>query len=76
MFCPHGRFTEFIDGVQVRASDGVHTPAFAPDNVYAGNSSAAVAERFYRWLAGRLWPGILATAGPAAANGATMVAAH
>ncbi len=56
MLCPTGRFTEYVDGVQVRTPDGVHTPSFAPGNVFAGNASRAVAERFYAWLAPRLWP--------------------
>ncbi|MGH9078548.1 MAG: acyltransferase family protein [Acidimicrobiales bacterium] len=64
MFCPHNRFAEFVGGVQVRAGDGVHTPAYVPNNPYAGNSSASVAGRFYSWLADRLWPKILAAPGP------------
>jgi peptidoglycan/LPS O-acetylase OafA/YrhL len=76
MLCPRNRFTEFVDGVQVRAADTVHTPAYAPDNAYAGNSSATVAERFYSWLAGRLWPRILATSGLVAVEGTTGTAVH
>ncbi len=64
MLCPHGRFTEEVDGVQVRSPDGVHTPAYAPNNPYAGNSPADVAGRFYSWLAARLWPRIVATSVP------------
>ena len=56
ILCPSGTFTEEVDGVQVRTADGVHTPAYVPGNVYAGNSTEAVAERFYAWLAPRLWP--------------------
>ncbi len=56
MLCPTGSFTEFLDGVQVRTADGVHTPAYVPGDIYAGNASEAVAERFYAWLAPRLWP--------------------
>ncbi len=63
MLCPDNRFTEYIGGVQIRTPDGVHTPAYAPNNPYAGNSSAGAAARFYSWLAGRIWPRILATAG-------------
>jgi hypothetical protein len=53
---PGGVFTEYIGGVQVRTPDGVHTPVYAPGNVYAGNSTAAVAHAFYNWLSPRLWP--------------------
>jgi hypothetical protein len=71
MLCPQNRFTEFLDGVQVRAADDVHTPAYVPNNVYAGNSSATVAGRFYSWLAGRLWPRLLATSGLVAVDDTT-----
>jgi hypothetical protein len=47
--------------VQVRTADGVHTPSYAPGNVFAGNSSLTVAEAFYRWLSPRIWPLILAS---------------
>ncbi len=69
MLCPHGRFTDQVDGVEVRSPDGVHTPAYAPDNPYAGNSPATVASRFYSWLAARLWPRIIASAGTAPSAG-------
>jgi len=59
---PDGRFTQYIDGVQVRTADGVHTPSYAPNNPFAGNSSEAVADRFYRWLSGRIWPPLLRSA--------------
>ncbi len=58
---PNGVFTESIGGVQVRTSDGVHTPAYAPGNVFAGNSTAAVAHAFYNWLSPRIWPLIVAS---------------
>jgi peptidoglycan/LPS O-acetylase OafA/YrhL len=60
ILCPSGTFTEQLDGVQVRTADGVHTPAYVPGNVYAGNATKAVAERFYAWLAPRLWPLVIA----------------
>jgi peptidoglycan/LPS O-acetylase OafA/YrhL len=61
ILAPGGTFTEFLGGVQVRTVDGVHTPVYAPGNVYAGNSTAAVAHTFYNWLSPRLWPLIVAS---------------
>jgi hypothetical protein len=58
---PGGVFHEYLDGVQVRSPDGVHTPAYAPGNAFAGNASEPVAHAFYDWLSPRLWPAILAT---------------
>jgi peptidoglycan/LPS O-acetylase OafA/YrhL len=58
---PRGVFTEYLDGVQVRTPDGVHTPAYAPGNGFVGNSSAAVAHAFYNWLSPRIWPLIIAS---------------
>jgi peptidoglycan/LPS O-acetylase OafA/YrhL len=53
--CPTGKFTENLDGVQVRSPDGIHTPAHVPGGslFYA---SWAVASRFYAWISPRLWP--------------------
>ena len=34
----------------------MHTPAYAPGNVFAGNSTEPVAHAFYDWLSPRLWP--------------------
>lgn len=59
ILCPTGSFTEDLDGVQVRTPDGVHTPAYVPGNIFAGNSSEPVAEAFYNWLSPRLWPLII-----------------
>jgi hypothetical protein len=58
---PGGIFTPSIDGVQVRTPDGVHTPAYAPGNEFAGNSTFAVAHAFYNWLSPRIWPLIVAS---------------
>jgi peptidoglycan/LPS O-acetylase OafA/YrhL len=60
LLSPNGVFTEYIDGVQVRTPDGIHTPSYAPGNVFEGNSSAAVAHAFYNWLSPRIWPLIIA----------------
>ncbi len=62
---PGGVFTEYLDGVQVRTPDGIHTPAYEPGNVFVNNSSEAVADAFYHWLSPRLWPMIIATDRPA-----------
>jgi len=58
---PGGMYREFLDGVQVRSPDGVHTPAYAPGNAFAGNATEPVAHAFYDWLSPRLWPLIVAT---------------
>ncbi len=60
---PHGIYHEYLDGVQVRSADGIHTPAFAPGNQFAGTASEAVAHAFYDWLSPRFWPLIVATDG-------------
>jgi len=58
---PGGVFTRYLDGVEVRTPDNVHTPAYAPGNVFAGNSTATVAHAFYNWLSPRIWPLIVAS---------------
>ena len=60
---PGGVFRQKLDGVQVRAAGGLHTPAYAPRNPFIGNSSKAVADAFYNWLSPRIWPLILAADG-------------
>ena len=57
---PRGVFHEYLDGVQVRSADGIHTPAYAPGNAFAGTASEPVAHAFYDWLSPRLWPLIVA----------------
>jgi hypothetical protein len=69
---PHGIYTEFLDGVQIRTPDGIHTPSYAPGNVFAGNSTEAVAHAFYDWLAPRIWPLIIAS-NPSAPSPSTSV---
>jgi hypothetical protein len=56
---PRGVYTEYLDGVQVRTPDGIHTPAYAPGNVFIGNSTEAAAQGFYNWLSPRIWPLII-----------------
>jgi putative intracellular protease/amidase len=60
--CPGGKFHRYLDGVQVRPLDGVHTPSYSPGNLFVSNSTPAVAAAFAAWLAPRLWPQILAGA--------------
>jgi hypothetical protein len=59
LLSPQGVFTEYLDGVQVRTADGVHTPAYSPGNAFVGNSTASVAHAFYNWIAPRIWPLII-----------------
>jgi hypothetical protein len=66
LLSPHGVFHEYLDGVQVRSSDGVHTPAYAPGNEFADNATEAVADTFYDWLSPRLWSLIIASDRPSA----------
>ena len=61
ILAPHGVFTEYVDGVQVRTPDGLHTPSYAPGNAFVQNSSETVAYAFYNWLSPRIWPLILAS---------------
>ncbi len=61
---PDGRPGDYRDGVQVLIG-GIHPPSFAPGNPYSGDASLTVAERFYHWMAPRLWPSILAPTVPA-----------
>jgi peptidoglycan/LPS O-acetylase OafA/YrhL len=61
ILAPRGVYTEFLNGVQVRTVDGIHTPSYAPGNPFAGNSTKAVAHAFYNWLSPRIWPLILAS---------------
>jgi peptidoglycan/LPS O-acetylase OafA/YrhL len=64
LLSPHGTFTEYLDGVQVRAPDGVHTPAYEAGNAFFTDTTPAVADDFYRWLSPRIWPAIVASAHP------------
>ncbi len=60
ILCPGGNFHRYLDGVQVRPLDGVHTPSTSPSNPFIDNSSAPVAAAFARWIGPRLWPKLLA----------------
>jgi len=61
---PGGVYTGYLDGVEVRTPDGIHTPSYAPGNVFAGNSTEAVAHTFYDWLSPRIWPLIVSSDSP------------
>jgi hypothetical protein len=69
---PHGVFSEFRDGVQIRTVDGIHTPSYDPGNSFVNNSTQAVADAFYDWLSPRIWPSIVTSA---AAGGPVSVSA-
>ncbi len=66
---PGATFHQYLDGVQVRTADGVHTPAYDPGNAFVDNSSQGVADAFYNWLSPRIWPRLLSagagSSGPA-----------
>lgn len=62
LLSPHGTFTEYLDGVQVRATDGVHTPAYEAGSLLWTTTGPAVADTFYHWLSPRIWPAIIASA--------------
>jgi hypothetical protein len=56
ILCPKGRFKFRLDGVQVRSSDGVHTPVYVAGNSLVSNAPRSVARKFYAWLSPRIWP--------------------
>jgi hypothetical protein len=67
--CPGGAFKTEIDGVIVRAPDGVHFPFFSEASPgTADPDTFAVVTKFGGWIGPRLWPSILA---PAASPGNT-----
>lgn len=57
--CPNGRFTSTVDGVLVRAPDGVHFPYWS----WAGGpNSTAQIHTFSRWIGPRVLPSLSAAA--------------
>jgi peptidoglycan/LPS O-acetylase OafA/YrhL len=63
--CPGGNYRTQIDGVTVRAPDGVHFPFFSETSPNtAAPDTEAVVKKFGAWLAPRLWPSIIAAASP------------
>jgi hypothetical protein len=58
IFCPGGTFESTLDGVTVRAPDGVHFP-FTSGDVNEPNTSTQV-KIFGSWIGPKLWPLLLA----------------
>jgi hypothetical protein len=59
--CPGGTFVTQIDGVTVRAPDGVHFPySFDPGSPQTALDSLAQVSGFGAWIGPRLWPSIVA----------------
>jgi len=69
--CPRGTFETQIDGITVRAPDGVHFPFFSVASPQsAAPDTEAQVRVFGRWIGKRLWPALLAAARDAPAHGA------
>jgi len=59
--CPGGTYETQIDGVTVRAPDGVHFPFYSPSSPQTADPDTDVqVEQFGAWVAPRLWPSIIA----------------
>ncbi|HEY3811246.1 MAG TPA: acyltransferase [Acidimicrobiales bacterium] len=66
ILCPRGNYRQTIDGVTVRAPDGIHYPFFNIAQPRAEDpDSFAETEAFGRWISARIMPSIVA-AGTAA----------
>ena len=64
LVCPGGTFRSTLDGVPVRAPDGVHFPYYAvTDSLAPDPDTVTQVEQFGAWVAPRLWPEILAAGG-------------
>ena len=62
LVCPGGRFTSTIDGVVVRAPDGVHFPYYSMGDVNGPDPDTLDQTRvFGQWIGPRLWPKITET---------------
>jgi peptidoglycan/LPS O-acetylase OafA/YrhL len=61
ILAPGGVYAQYRDGVEIRTADGIHTPSYSPGDVFAGNSTQAVAHAFYDWLSPRIWPLLIAS---------------
>ncbi len=61
MVCPGGEFRSVIDGVTVRAPDGIHFPFYQFGNPDASApDTRAQVDQFARWIGPRLMPKLLA----------------
>jgi peptidoglycan/LPS O-acetylase OafA/YrhL len=59
--CPGGTYETQIDGVTVRAPDGVHFPFFSPSSPQTADpDTEAQVRQFGAWVGPRLWPSIVA----------------
>jgi peptidoglycan/LPS O-acetylase OafA/YrhL len=61
LVCPDGRFTSTVDGVLVRAPDGVHFPYWHWTTGPGPNSPAQI-QAFSRWISPRVLPALAAAA--------------
>jgi peptidoglycan/LPS O-acetylase OafA/YrhL len=65
--CPGGAFTTRLDGVTVRAPDGVHFPFFSPTSPQTADPDTETQVRqFGAWVGPRVWPSIVAADHPPA----------
>jgi peptidoglycan/LPS O-acetylase OafA/YrhL len=61
LVCPGGTFESQIDGVTVRAPDGVHFPySYDPGSPNTALDTLAQVSGFGAWIGARLWPSIVA----------------
>jgi peptidoglycan/LPS O-acetylase OafA/YrhL len=64
MVCPGGKYESQIDGVTVRAPDGVHFPFFSPSSPQTADPDTETqVKQFGTWIAPRVWPSLVAAAG-------------
>jgi peptidoglycan/LPS O-acetylase OafA/YrhL len=69
LVCPGGRYEATIDGVTVRAPDGVHFPYFSlTDSRSADPDTYEQVQEFGAWIGPRLWPKILIARSSSAAT--------
>ena len=60
--CPGGTFHATLDGVTIRAPDGIHFPFYVFGAQAAGPNTAAQVEAFGKWIGPRLMPFLVAGA--------------
>jgi peptidoglycan/LPS O-acetylase OafA/YrhL len=60
--CPGGTFHSTLDGVTIRAPDGIHFPFYIFGAQAAGPNTAAQVESFGKWIGPRLMPSLVAGA--------------